>query len=67
MLDAETGRVVPRRDAAALAGALDEVVGDEALRRRMGEAARDRALQTYDRPRLWSALEATLAELGGAS
>ena len=67
VLDAETGRVVPRRDAAALAGALDEVVEDEALRRRMGEAARDRALQTYDRPRLWSALEATLAELGGAS
>lgn len=67
VLDGKTGRVVPRRDTAALAAALDELVGDGALRRRLGEAARERALETYDRPRLWSALELTLAELGRGS
>lgn len=65
--DGVTGRVVPRRDAAALAGALDELVGDGTLRRRLGEAARERALQAYDRTRLWSDLELTLAELGRTS
>ena len=63
--DGETGRVVPRRDAAALAAALEQLVADGALRRRLGDAARDRALAAYDRPRLWSALERTLAELVG--
>jgi glycosyltransferase involved in cell wall biosynthesis len=67
VLDGETGRVVPRRDAPALVAAIDELISDGALRRRMGDAAQERALQAYDRPRLWSALEMTLAEIGRAS
>jgi glycosyltransferase involved in cell wall biosynthesis len=63
--DGDTGRVVPRRDAGALAAALEELVADGRLRRRLGDAARERALAAYDRPRLWSALEQTLAELVG--
>ncbi len=63
--DHETGRVVPRRDATALAQALDELIGDECLRGRLGRAARERALQNYDRPRLWAALESTLIEIRG--
>jgi len=63
VLDHQTGRVVPRRDVTALAHALDELIGDEHLRERLGRAARERALQNYDRPRLWAALEATLTEI----
>lgn len=38
----ETGLVVPPQDAEALAGALNRVLGDEDLRQRFGEAARQR-------------------------
>lgn len=40
--DRITGVLVPPRNPAALAGALDELAADEALRRRMGEAAGER-------------------------
>lgn len=39
-----TGLVVPPRDAEALAAALGRLLGDDALRSRLGQAARDRAL-----------------------
>ncbi|WP_240918041.1 glycosyltransferase [Phycicoccus sp. HDW14] len=58
--DGTTGLVVPRRDAGALAAALERLVDDGALRTRMGMAARERALARYDRPRLWTALEGLL-------
>ncbi len=48
VVDGETGRIVPARDSAALAGALLELLRDEALRRQMGAAARRRAVQLYD-------------------
>jgi glycosyltransferase involved in cell wall biosynthesis len=38
----ETGLLVPPRDAQALAAAIERLHGDEALRRRLAEAARRR-------------------------
>jgi glycosyltransferase involved in cell wall biosynthesis len=56
--DGETGLLVPPRDVPALRGALERLLGDRELRRRMGEAARERV-----RTRLaWPAVtDATLA------
>jgi glycosyltransferase involved in cell wall biosynthesis len=56
--DGETGLLVPPRDVPALRGALERLLGDRELRRRMGEAGRERA-----RTRLaWPAVtDATLA------
>lgn len=45
--DGVTGRLVPVRDAQALAGAILELVDDPALRTRMGEAARGRFLARF--------------------
>jgi colanic acid/amylovoran biosynthesis glycosyltransferase len=47
--DGETGFVVPRRDAWALASKLALVAGDPALRRRLGDAGRRRVLQRFRR------------------
>jgi glycosyltransferase involved in cell wall biosynthesis len=41
MLAGETGLLVPPRDPAALAAALETLLADPALRRRMGDAGRD--------------------------
>ena len=43
LTDGVTGRLVPPGDPAALASAIDEVLADPALARRLGEAARERA------------------------
>jgi GalNAc-alpha-(1->4)-GalNAc-alpha-(1->3)-diNAcBac-PP-undecaprenol alpha-1,4-N-acetyl-D-galactosaminyltransferase len=43
--DGETGLVVPVNDAIALAAALHRLANDEALRRRLGEAARARVIE----------------------
>lgn len=44
----ETGLLVPVGDSEALAEALSRLVGDAALRRRLGGAGRARALELYD-------------------
>ncbi len=51
VVDGETGFVVDPRDAAGVRAALEELLGDDALRARLGEAARTRAVEelTYDR------------------
>jgi glycosyltransferase involved in cell wall biosynthesis len=47
--DGETGLVVPSGDAAALAGAIDRLLGDGGLRARLGAGGRSAvALYTYD-------------------
>jgi glycosyltransferase involved in cell wall biosynthesis len=43
--DGSTGRLVPPGDPAALAAALDDLLDDSELRKRMGEAAREATLQ----------------------
>jgi glycosyltransferase involved in cell wall biosynthesis len=48
--DRVEGRIVPERDPAALADAIEQVVGDRALRDRMAVAARARA-RDYTWPR----------------
>jgi glycosyltransferase involved in cell wall biosynthesis len=42
VVDGETGLLVPPRDVPALAGALEQLLGDDDLRRRLGEAGRSR-------------------------
>jgi glycosyltransferase involved in cell wall biosynthesis len=56
--DGVTGLLVPSRDPAALRAALDRLLGDPPLRRRLGEAARERARERFSRE---AATEAALA------
>jgi rhamnosyl/mannosyltransferase len=46
-VDGETGRVVPPRDSAALARALNELLGNDALRMEMGRKAARRAAEEF--------------------
>lgn len=52
VVDGETGTLVPVRDAAALARALDRYLGDPALRRAHGDAGRARVLARFTRERV---------------
>jgi colanic acid/amylovoran biosynthesis glycosyltransferase len=52
VVDGESGLLCAERDVAALAGALERLLDDAALRRRMGEAARERAVAGWDAERL---------------
>ena len=64
VVDGETGLLVPPRDPRALRGALDRLLGDRDLRRRLGSAARDRARRHFS----WDAVTgATLAAYAEAS
>lgn len=49
--DGVTGFVVPERDADALAGALDRLLGDDGLRSKLGEQAR-RRIETWGNPEM---------------
>ena len=44
----ETGLLVPPGNVEELASALEKLLADKLLRRRMGEAARQRALTLFD-------------------
>lgn len=57
--DGATGIVVPPDDAAAVAAAIDRLLGDEELRRRLGEAGRRRVLAGYT----WDAVAARVEEI----
>jgi glycosyltransferase involved in cell wall biosynthesis len=58
VVDGETGLVVPPRRPDALRAALERLLGDEELRRRLGAAGRERARERFS----WDAItEATLA------
>jgi N-acetylgalactosamine-N,N'-diacetylbacillosaminyl-diphospho-undecaprenol 4-alpha-N-acetylgalactosaminyltransferase len=59
----ETGLLVPTGDARALAGALAQLLGDDAGRREMGRAARERIRARYAAEPVTRALEAQLLEL----
>lgn len=63
--DGETGMLVPAADPEALAGALERVVADVEVRRRLGAAGRARALRLFDAPRYRAAhLDLYRRELG---
>jgi rhamnosyl/mannosyltransferase len=51
-VDGVTGLVVPPRDVDALTDALDQLLGDEALRRRMAQASRARVVERYERQQM---------------
>lgn len=58
VVDGETGLLVPPSDAEALRSALERLLNDRALRRRLGDAARERARREFS----WEATtDATLA------
>ncbi len=63
VLDGITGRIVPERDPAALAGAIASLA-DPSRRREQGEAGHRRAVAEFDNRRLVAALAARLARCG---
>ncbi len=64
--DGETGVLVPVRDAAALAAALERLLADDALRLAMGRAARERALRLFEAGAVNALVLAEYAALGSA-
>jgi glycogen(starch) synthase len=64
VVDGETGLTVPARDPAALRAALERLLGDRELRRRLGAAGRERARIHFS----WDAVtDATLAAYAEAA
>jgi glycosyltransferase involved in cell wall biosynthesis len=61
--DNDTGLVVPPKDPAALAGAINRLLGDEALRARLGAAARE-AVRPYTYEAMADAFDRALAKAG---
>jgi rhamnosyl/mannosyltransferase len=61
-LDGVTGLVVPVGSVQALADALRRLLGDDALRARLGEQARKRALSQFTIPRMVDNVQAVYAE-----
>jgi glycosyltransferase involved in cell wall biosynthesis len=55
--DGETGFLIDVHDAAALADRLEQLQADSALRRRMGDAGREKFLQQYTADRFWRRME----------
>jgi glycosyltransferase involved in cell wall biosynthesis len=62
-MDEETGLLVPPADAAALADALDRILSDPMLARRLGEAGRRRSLQGFSVAAQAAAFERLYGEL----
>jgi glycosyltransferase involved in cell wall biosynthesis len=61
----ETGLLVPPRDAKALADAIDRLLGDEGLRRKLGEAARERTVGRFTIERMAEEIEAVYRDVVG--
>lgn len=60
-----TGLVVPPRDPDALAAALNRLLGDDALRQKMGEAGHARAKNEFTLDRMWRETLAVYREVTG--
>ena len=57
VVDGQTGFLVPARDAKALAGRMDDLLGDPAMRHRMGSEARALVERRFDIRRQTEMLE----------
>lgn len=57
VVDGVTGTIVPAKDWRALSAALARYLDDVALRKRHGDAARERVLRLFRREVVWDALE----------
>jgi starch synthase len=62
VVDGVTGMLVPPADPAAVAGAIERLLGDPALGPVMGAASRRRALDRFDRSRAIHAVASLLLE-----
>ena len=67
VVDGVTGFLVPRRDSRAMAARLIELLKDEGLRRRMGEAALARAREAFTVERMVARTAALYERLAGRS
>ena len=65
VVDGETGLVVPPRDPRALRAALERLLGDRELRRRLGAEGRKRAQERFSWPAVTEATLAAYAEALG--
>jgi glycosyltransferase involved in cell wall biosynthesis len=65
LLTAESGILVPPGDSAALARAMQRLASDPALRKRMGQAARERYLKLFAPHAVLSMLVDTYARVAG--
>jgi glycosyltransferase involved in cell wall biosynthesis len=63
VVDGVTGLLVPPRDVARLAAALQKIMQDDALRARMGRAARDYAQANFGIDRMLDAMESVFARV----
>ena len=64
--DHETGILVPPADAEAMARAIDELIVDDGLRRRLAAASRERAMRDFAAPMMARRFEALYAEISPA-
>lgn len=67
LLTSDTGILVPPGDSAALADAMHYLASDPALRKRMGEAARDRYLKLFAPEAVLSMLVTTYSRVAGSN
>ncbi|MEN1678158.1 MAG: glycosyltransferase family 4 protein [Planctomycetota bacterium] len=67
VVEGETGKLVPARDADALAATIRQYTEDPDLRAKHGEAARQRALRHFQPQGVWQAVDAEYRRLLDAS
>ena len=65
IVDGETGRLVPPRNAAAFASAVAELLSDPEKRKAMGEAGRHRATERFSLDRMVGEMESLYETLAG--
>lgn len=62
-IDSETGLTVPPRDATTLADAISTLLGDEQLRERLGNSARQRVKMHFNRKKMLDQIESVYEDI----